>query len=264
MADITLVFHGNLVALLARRVAGKGEVCHNLERRASIKDVVESFGVPHPEIKELRANGRQIGFEHIVADRERIEVWPLAPPCEVLTPSVLRPEPLAAISFAVDANVGKLAVLLRMAGFDTRYHADFSDSALARTAAADKRILLTRDRNLLKRKNVVFGHLIREMEPWQQLLEVVRLYQLADMLQPFCRCLRCNTLLVPVAKEKIIQRLEPLTIKYYDSFQLCMTCDRIYWPGSHRQTMQGQLTALAGQCRADADKVARGESLGIR
>jgi uncharacterized protein with PIN domain len=264
LASITLVFHGNLLALLGRKVTGSGEVHHILERRASVKDVVESFGVPHPEIKELQANGRQVGFDYIVADQDRIEVWPLSPPCDVFTPTVLRSEPLATISFVVDANVGKLAVLLRMAGFDTLYHPDFSDTALARTAAADQRILLTRDRNLLKRKNVVFGHLIREMEPWQQLLEVVCLYQLADKLQPFCRCLRCNTVLTPVAKEKIIHRLEPLTIKYYESFQHCTTCDRIYWPGSHRQSMQGQLTALAGECRVAADKVARGERFEIR
>jgi len=256
LADITLVFHGNLVELLARKVTGNGEVRHVLERRASVKDVVESFGVPHPEIKQLETNGQPIGFDYIVADRDRIEIWPLAPFCDVFAPTVLRPEPLTDISFVVDANVGKLAVLLRMAGFDTLYGPDFSDGALARTAAADQRILLTRDRNLLKRKNVIFGHLIRETEPWQQLLEVVSLYRLAEKLQPFCRCLRCNTFLVPVAKQKIIHRLEPLTIKYYDSFQLCPSCDKIYWPGSHRQAMQRQLTALASQCRMAAGNVA--------
>jgi len=256
LADITLVFHGNLVELLPRKETDNGEVHHVLERRASVKDVVESFGVPHPEIKQLKTNGHPIGFNYIVADRDWIEVWPLAPFCDVFTATILRPEPLTGISFVVDANVGKLAVLLRMAGFDTLYHPDFSDGVLARTAASDQRILLTRDRNLLKRKNVIFGHLIREMEPWQQLLEVVCLYRLAEKLQPFCRCLRCNTLLVPVAKEKIIQRLEPLTIKYYDSFQLCSSCDKIYWPGSHRQAMQRQLNALASQSRMAAGKVA--------
>lgn len=264
MAHITLIFHGNLQELLTRKPAGnaKAEVVHILERRASVKDVVESFGVPHPEIKQLQANGRMIGFDYIVSDRDRIEVWPLSLPCDVFTANILRPEPLTGISFVVDANVGKLAALLRMAGFDTLYRHDFSDGDLARTAAVEKRILLTRDRNLLKRKNVVFGHLVREMKPWQQLQEVVCLYQLADMLQPFCRCLRCNTLLVPVAKENIIHRLEPLTIKYYDSFQLCMICDKVYWPGSHRQTMQGQLTVLTGQCSA-AGKVARGHRLDV-
>lgn len=252
MADITLIFHGNLQELLPRKMTGKAnaEVHHFLERRASVKDVVESFGVPHPEIEQLQANGRQIGFDYIVGDQDRIEMWPLTPPCKVFAATILRPEPLTRMAFVVDINVGKLAVLLRMAGLDTLYQHDLSDGDLARVAADEKRILLTRDRNLLKRKNVVFGHLIRAMEPWQQLLEVVCLYQLAETLQPFCRCLRCNRLLVPVAKEKIIHRLEPLTIKYYDSFQLCMACDKIYWPGSHRQTMQGQLTALARQCRA--------------
>lgn len=251
LAEITLTFHGNLQELLVRRTAGAAEVRHNLERRASVKDVVESFGIPHPEIEQLTVNGRTIGFDSLVAERDHIEIWPLAPPCDVLTPTILRPEPLTGIAFIVDINVGRLAGLLRMAGFDTLYRPDLTDGALAETAAVEKRILLTRDRNLLKRKNVIFGHLIREIQPRQQWIEVVRLYQLEDTLQPFSRCLRCNGQLVPVDKDSILPRLEPLTIKYYDRFHRCQTCDQVYWPGSHRQRMEADLSALAQQCGAD-------------
>jgi len=248
LAEITLTFHGNLPELLVRRMAGAAQVRYILERRASVKDVVESFGIPHPEIHKLTANGRTIGFDALVVECDHIEIWPLTQPCDVLTPTILRPEPLARIAFVVDINVGRLAVLLRMAGFDTLYHPDLTDGDIAEKAAAEKRILLTRDRNLLKRKNVVFGHLIREMHPRQQWLEVVRLYNLADMLQPFSRCLRCNGQLVPVDKDIILHRLEPLTIKYYDLFHRCAACDQVYWPGSHRQRMDADLAALARQC----------------
>jgi len=248
LAEIILTFHGNLPELLVRRMAGAVQVRHILERRASVKDLVESFGIPHPEIEQLTANDRMIGFDALVVDKDHIEIWPLTPPCDVLTPTILRPEPLTRIAFVVDINVGKLAVLLRMAGFDTLYHPDLTDGDLAETAAAEKRILLTRDRNLLKRKNVVFGHLVREMQPRQQWLEIVRLYQLADMLKPFSRCLRCNGQLVPVDKDTILHLLEPLTIKYYDLFHRCAACDQVYWPGSHRQRMDADLAALVRQC----------------
>jgi uncharacterized protein with PIN domain len=251
LAEITLTFHGNLPELLVRRLAGSPLVRHTLERRASVKDVVESFGIPHPEIGKLAINGRQIGFDALVANRDDIEIWPLTPPCDVLTPTVLRPGPLTQITFMVDINVAKLAVLLRMAGFDTLYDPDLTDGDLAETAADKKRILLTRDRNLLKRRNVEFGHLVRETEPRQQWLEVVQLYGLADKLQPFSRCLRCNGLLVPVDKQTILHRLEPLTIKYYDLFQRCADCDRVYWSGSHRERMDADLTTLVHQCGSD-------------
>ena len=248
MTEITLTFHGNLPELLVRRLAGSQLVRHTLERRASVKDVVESFGIPHPEIGLLTINGRQIGFDALVKDRDDIELWPLTPPCDVLTPTILRPEPLTRISFMVDINVAKLAGLLRMAGFDTQYDPDLTDGDLAETAAAAKRILLTRDRSLLKRRNVMFGHLVRAIEPRQQWLEVVRLYGLTGMLRPFSRCLRCNGRLVPVDKKTILHRLEPLTIKYYDQFHRCADCGRIYWPGSHRERMDTDLAALARRC----------------
>jgi hypothetical protein len=242
---IRLSFHGNLRDLLARDIAADRPLYHILERRASVKDVVESFGVPHPEIGLLRANGEEIAFEHIVQEAdEHIEIWPLEPPCDVSSPTLLRPEFLPAIAFVVDVNVGKLAGLLRMAGFDAVCSPAFSDAVLAESAQRQQRILLTKDRNLLKRKNVVFGHLVRAIHPWEQLLEVIRLYGLQKLLRPFCRCLRCNGLLHPAAKEQILHRLEPLTIQYYDTFFYCDRCDKIYWPGSHRQKMQISLESL--------------------
>ena len=247
MAEISLIFHGNLQELLVRRLAGSPQVYHNLERRASVKDVIESFGIPHPEVGKLSINGRQCDFDALVVNRDRIEAWPLSPPCDVLTPTLLRPEPLKKISFIVDINVGKLAGLLRMTGFDTLYEPDLTDGDLAEKAAAARRILLSRDRNLLKRKNVVFGHLVRETAPRQQWLEIVQLYGLSDMLEPFTRCLRCNGKLVPVEKQTILHRLEPLTIKYYDLFHRCKVCDQIYWPGSHRERMDEVLAEMTRQ-----------------
>lgn len=242
-----LTVSGDLQPLLKRKFRGKTTIFHDLERRASVKDVIESFGIPHTEVGGLRTNGREISFAHVVDNSEKIEIFSLPVPVDVLTPSLLRPQPLSGISFAVDDNVGKLASLLRMAGIDTYYSNDISDTELINIACQEGRIILSKDKELLKRKMVVFGHLVRASAPRKQLSEIIQLYRLQEQLRPFSRCLQCNDLLQPVDKLDILDRLEPLTIKYYDSFTTCRQCGNIYWPGSHRQRMMQILSGcLAG------------------
>jgi len=241
---IEILFHGNLKELLASDLVSKEIVHHRLDRRASIKDVIESLGIPHPEIARLTVNGVEVPFSYIVTDRDRVEVWPLSPQYDMFKVSVLRPVPLSINRFVVDVNVGKLAILLRMAGFDTLYHSCLTDVELAEISAKKKRILLTRDCSLLKRKKVEFGHLVRESVPEKQLAEIIRLFNLADKAEPFSRCLRCNSLLEKVDKEKVLGRLEPLTRKYFNVFMICGKCDKIYWPGSHRDNMEKYLQVI--------------------
>jgi len=157
-------------------------------------------------------------------------------------PTVLRPIPLPGITFAVDMNVGKLATLLRMAGFDTLYRNEIADPDLVAVAVREKRILLSKDTDLLKRKEVVFGYLVREIQPEKQLTEIVHLFGIREQFKPLSRCLRCNALLQPVEKRQILNRLEPLTQTYYHAFHRCPCCDRIYWPGTHRAKMLLLLT----------------------
>jgi uncharacterized protein with PIN domain len=145
----------------------------------------------------------------------------------------------------VDVNAGRLCSLLRMAGFDTSCRPDISDADIAARAVREGRILLSRDRDLLKRSCVVHGHLVESQVPEKQLDEIVHLYGLYGMLRPFSRCMQCNTLLVSVEKEAIMNRLEPLTRKYYHTFHLCPACDKIYWPGSHREKMAQLLARIA-------------------
>ena len=198
----------------------------------------------HESVSAHFARGK-IDFAHIVGEAEKIEVYPLIAPMDVLHPSFLRPHPLPRLAFAVDANVGKLATLLRMAGFDTLYHNPISDPRLAALTAASSRLLLTKDKDLLKRKEIEHGRLIRAVMPERQLIEVLDLFGLRGKMRPFSRCLRCNEgILEPVDKERIIERLEPLTIKYYDRFQQCNRCGRIFWAGSHREKMEELLVRL--------------------
>jgi uncharacterized protein with PIN domain/sulfur carrier protein ThiS len=243
--NLTILFHGNLKGVLRVRAAGDGVVDHFLDRRASIKDVIESLGVPHPEIERLLVNGRPVSFEYIVEDGDRVEVFPLNPPVDFSVPSLLRLDCLEMVRFAVDVNVGRLARLLRMAGFDTAYDRHLADGELADVSHRERRVLLTRDADLLKRKEVMFGHLVRETAPRRQLAEVIRLFGLEGRLEPFSRCMLCNGLLASVSKGEIEDLLEPLTKKYYDSFYRCAGCGRIYWPGSHKEKMEALLREIS-------------------
>jgi uncharacterized protein with PIN domain len=182
-------------------------------------------------------NGKERPFGYIVVEKDRIEVHGPPRPLDPTETTLLRPG-IPKVRFAVDVNVGKLAGLLRMAGFDTFYDPEGDDGELAEISATQERILLTRDHSLLKRKKVVHGRLIRHEAPVEQLREVVGLYGLQERLEPFSRCLRCNERLEVVSKEAVIDRLEPLTRKYYDDFRICPGCNRLYWAGSHREKMQ--------------------------
>lgn len=237
-------FHGNLKELLRPQFRRLASIDYRLNRAASVKDIIEACGVPHTEVGCLIVDNCEVSFSALGAEDDRLEVYPLSPPVDVLTPTLLRPDPLAAIAFAVDMNVGKLATLLRMAGFDTFSRNDISDPELLEIAVREKRILLSKDRDLLKCKKVVFGCLVREIHPERQLAEIVHLFGIKEQCNPLSRCLRCNGLLQPVDKQEIIAQLEPLTRKYYDSFRQCQGCKRIYWPGSHRDKMLVQLHTL--------------------
>jgi uncharacterized protein with PIN domain len=237
MSAATFIFHNYLREMLKKELGTEPSFLHHFDRKASIKDVIESFGIPHPVIGMLSVNGSEIGFDYIVRDKDIVEANPLTPPVNPFEPSILRPVPLSRIAFVVDVNVGKLALHLRALGFDTVYESETRDAKLADIAHSQKRILLSRDISLLKRKIVMHGYLLRSQNPTRQLSEVVRLYNLSGKIQPLSRCIPCNGLLVPVSKKNILDRLEPLTKKYYESFQICEQCLRIYWPGSHQEKL---------------------------
>lgn len=208
-----------------------------LHRKASIKDIIESQGVPHTEIGRMVANGQTVDFSFIPRQEQKIEISAIRPPFDVFHPSLLRPHPLSEWRFIVDVNVARLATLLRMLGFDTAYSRHFSDRSIARLAALEKRIVLSRDIELFKRKQITFGRWIRNTHPDAQLVEVLHFFGIKEPFSPFSRCLKCNRPLEPVPKKVIGHRLEPKTRRYFHHFKICRQCDQIFWQGSHFDEM---------------------------
>lgn len=208
---------------------------------AAVKDVIEGFGVPHTEVDLILINGVSVDFGHPVQAGDRVSVYPRFEALDITSITRLRPAPLRETRFVVDVNLGRLAAYLRMAGFDTLYRNDTSDARLVEISRDAQRILLTRDRQLLKHGDITHGYYVRSDRPARQLQEVMQRFDLCHTLTPFSRCLRCNQQLTPVPKAEIRDRLPPRTRRYYDRFWLCSRCGRIYWKGSHYHRMQAMV-----------------------
>lgn len=231
MTEVTVRVYGSLNDFLPpqrRQVAWS----HLVESRQSVKDLIESLGVPHPEIDLILVNGTSVPFEYAVQRGDRIAVFPRFTRFDIGTLTHVRPQPLDTVRFVADVHLCKLARRLRLVGLDTAYRADANDAELATLAARERRILLTRDQGLLKRRLVMHGYFVRETRPHPQLVEVLRRFGPLD-LRPLSRCLRCNGLLREVPKSAIDAALLPRTRKHYDRFETCDGCGRIYWKGSH-------------------------------
>lgn len=223
----------------------KVELEHEFHRRASVKDMIEALGVPHAEVELILADGESVGFDHIVRDGERIAVYPMFESLDVSGELRVRSEPLRALRFVLDTHLGTLARYLRLCGLDSHYRNDFADAELAEISATEGRVLLTRDRDVLKRRIVTRGYWVRHDRPRDQLAEVIARFDLYHAIAPFTRCPRCNGLLEDVDKADIAHRLEPGTRRHYERFRICGDCGQLYWRGSHVQRIERLIENVA-------------------
>lgn len=209
-------FHAALSEFLARENRSK-DFRYGCARAATLKNAIEALGVPHTEVGALTVNGAPATLQRTVREGDAVEVFPR-------TSEELGSDPI----FLADAHLGGLARFLRMLGFDTLYQNAFPDEQIRRLAGDENRIVLTRDRELLKCRDIARGCYVRALKPEAQLREVAARYGLAASAKPFTLCLICNLPLEPV--DKIFSR--------------CAGCDRIYWPGTHYARMRAAIAGL--------------------
>ena len=167
-------------------------------RAATTKHMIEALGVPHTEVELILVNGESVGFDRQLADGDRVAVYPRFEALDVTPLLRVREYPLRQTRFVADAHLGGLAHLLRMLGFDTLYDNHFHDDDMVAIAGKEGRILLSRDRELLKRRSVTHGCYLHAQKPEQQLREIVERLDLARSARPFTLCLHCNAPLRPV------------------------------------------------------------------
>ncbi len=206
---------------------------HQFNGRVSIKDMIESFGVPHTEVDQIIVNGNVVDFSYIVQHGDQCNIYPVS-----VDQKIGHNQQQQLPGFVLDVHLGKLANHLRMLGFDTLYRNDYADEELAYISSNEERILLTRDLGVLKRSIVKLGYYVRETNPQRQLVEVLQRFDLFDQIRPFFRCIQCNISLKTVAKETIIEKLPPKVREHYQEFRQCPSCEQIFWKGSHFHKMQ--------------------------
>jgi uncharacterized protein with PIN domain/sulfur carrier protein ThiS len=237
MAKATIRFYADLNFFLPQN---RRQVAFTLPFAAhqSVKDLIESLGVPHTEVELILVNGEPVDFSALLNDGDRISVYPTFEALDVTPLLRARFDAQHRPGFVLDQHLGRLAAYLRALGFDTLYRNDYDDPELAETSDLEERILLTRDLGLLKRRRVTHGYYVRSTDPRQQVSEVVRRFDLYHLIEPFRRCVHCNAPLESVDKADVADQLEPRTLEYYDEFQRCTGCGRVYWKGSHTVHMQ--------------------------
>jgi len=233
MRTAQFLFHGVLNDFLPARLKATPISC-SFAPHQTVKHLVEALGVPHLELGQVLVDGQPVTDSTRLPNGCRVDAYPWEQ--ESLPKEEAR--------FILDNHLGKLAAMLRMLGFDTLYRNDYQDDELAAVAASEGRILLTRDRRLLMRKAIPRGYCVRQDDPQGQIRAVLKRYNLFPHISPFQRCLRCNHPLQPVDKAQVLERLEPLTRRYFDEFCLCPACDQVYWKGSHYEHMQALISEL--------------------
>ena len=220
-----------------------------IDRSRSVKDAIESVGVPHPEVDLILVDGVSVDFTHLLRGGERVSVYPMFERLDITPLLRLRPRPLRDPRFVADVHLNKLARHLRMAGFDTLCEPDWDDDRIVAESIAQRRTILTRDKRMLQRSEVERGYFVRSIYADRQLAEVLHALQLESLVQPFTRCRECNTPLVDAALEEVEARVPPRIRALYLHYRTCPGCGRVYWEGSHFARMK----EILQRARAGAD-----------
>jgi len=238
-------FYEELNLFLAKELRKKEVPC-SFAPGTTVKKMIEDLGVPHTEVDLILVGGRSVPFEHRLRVGERISVYPVFESFDISAVSRVRPKPLRQTRFILDVHLGKLAHMLRIMGFDAAYSNSADDADIVAAALAEKRIILSRDRGLLKRKAVTHGCYVRSKAPVQQVREVVERFHLQKSIDPFSRCPECNAPLVQADREAVDAQVPRRVRQATGSFSQCPVCGKVYWRGSHWRDMAERLNRVLG------------------
>ena len=223
--------------LLPRRHRG-GDVSVILDGTSSVLHVVESLGVPRTEIGTLLVGGAPVSDAYRPQRADEVRVLP-----------VMRPQALAEPRFLLDVHLGALARRMRLVGLDSAYGNQADDDELVAAAGQQRRMLLTRDRGLLKRRALTGGAYVRGDSADDQLADVIERF--APDLAPWTRCLMCNGILEEVPLDRVAHLLQPGTVRSYATFARCRDCGRPYWRGAHADRLNAVVQRAVDGNRAD-------------
>lgn len=217
---------------------------HYFRSNPTVKVLIGVLGVPHVEVDLILANGEPVDFAYRLKDGDHISVYPIFETFDIsgikgtAMPALRKPE------FILDVHLGRLARYLRMLGFDSIYRNDMEDMELVELSLQEHRILLTRDRELLKQEKLTHGLWLRSAHPKQQAREIITRLDLCSIIHPFSRCMDCNGMIEKVEKRTVLSMLQPGTFRTFDEYFRCTSCGKVYWKGAHYQRMERILSEI--------------------
>jgi uncharacterized protein with PIN domain/sulfur carrier protein ThiS len=244
MKSVSIRFYEELNDFLPQ-VKRKKRYDIHLSGRQTVKDLIESQGVPHTEIDLILVNGQPVTFGKILHEGDDISVYPVFENLDISRVTPIENRPLRDPRFILDVHLGRLAKYLRAMGFDTLYRNNYDDAEIVDISNREKRIILTRDKGLLMRNAVQRGYWVRNTGVKDQAFETIRKFDLLSRISPFKRCMECNGLIEPVSKESVLPLIQPRTRQYFDDFFRCHDCRKIYWKGSHYGRMNQFIIEVA-------------------
>ena len=241
--EFTFRFYAELNDFLPAKRKQKAFV-QSFKTPVTIRETIESLGIPLSEVDMILVNEISVNLDHKLKEYDYISVFPVFESMDISAITKVRKTALRTTLFVVDAHLGKLAKYLRMLGFDTLYRSDIDDNEIISVARKEKRIILTRDKPLLKSKKVSHGYFVRSIEKHEQLREVVKKFDLYSQFKSFTRCMTCNTILVKSDKEEIRNKVDKNIFRNFDEFLYCKHCDKVFWKGSHFMRMEAYIREL--------------------
>ena len=232
MPKASLRFYNELNEILPENRRSSYIEAEFTEKR-SVKDMIEALGVPHTEIDVILANGRSVDFGYILKDGDRICVYPVCETPDISDVIHLKPIPGCRSRFVADINIRDIVRYMRALGLDVYFNPSSSARDIIGISKKEDRIILTRSKKLLKHNDAVLGILLRRGPLEEQVRDVIQRLGIREEVKPFSRCLKCNSFLKDVNKSDIEERLPQKTRAYCDKYAICMSCNKIYWEGSH-------------------------------
>ncbi len=214
--------------------------------KRSVKDMIESLGVPHTEVDIILVNGRSVDFNYILREGDKISVYPAFEKPDIEDLVHLCSTFPSHTKFIADINLGDIVKYMRVLGFDVYFDPSLSPREIIKYAKRYGRTIITKSRKLLKFREIDNGLLLYAGTTEEQIRGIISRLGLKRSVKPFSRCLRCNKVLVNIAKEKIEDRIPPKTRSFCDRYAYCKDCNRIYWEGTHVFEMRKLINRILG------------------
>jgi hypothetical protein len=195
-------------------------------KKKSIKDIIEEFGVPSTNVDLILINGKSVDFNYIFQDGDRVSVYPVFESFNIQNVTSLRRFPLRRIRFIADIHLKDIVKPMRMLGFDIDFNGSYTTQDIVEKSIWEKRIILTKRKELLKSKSITHGMLIRPGTVVEQVAYIMDNLDINDRIKPFSRCLGCNDSLENRQREQIINSISPETKSILEKDLLCKSCGK--------------------------------------